>query len=70
MQDSLNLYRLPPSIEKTFEELNSNSVLNPVRPSADHTLEDAVKKAHENFAALNLIKDLCTLKSPTYFKLN
>ena len=54
-----------PSMEKTFEDLNSNSVLNPTKPSSDHTLEDAIKKACENFAALNSIKNSCTLKSPT-----
>ena len=54
-----------PSLEKTFKELNSNSVLNPTKPFVDHTLEDAIKKARENFAALISIKDSCTLKNPT-----
>ena len=54
-----------PSIEKMFEDLNNNGILNPATHSSDHNLEDAIKKARENFAALTSIKDSRTLKSPT-----
>ena len=40
------------SIEKTLEDLNKNSILNPTAHTGDHSLEEAIKKAHENFAAL------------------
>ena len=54
-----------PSMEKTFEDLNNTSILNPTTNPGDQTLEDAFKKARENFAALTSIKDSCTTKSPT-----
>ena len=54
-----------PSMDKTFEDLNNNSVLNPTTQPNDHSLEEAIKKAHENFAALTSIKDSRTIKSPT-----
>merc|ERR1712240_814574 len=43
-----------PSMEKAFEDLNNNSILN--HQNAEHNLEDAIKKALENFAALASIK--------------
>ena len=52
-------------MEKTFEKLNNNNILNPIKPSMDHTIKDAVKKAHENFSTLSAMKDSCTFKSPT-----
>ena len=52
-------------MDKTFEDLNNNSVLNPTTQPNDHSLEEAIKKAHENFAALTSIKDSRTIKSPT-----
>ena len=50
-----------PSMEKAFEDLNNNSILN--NQNAEHNLEDAIKKAHENFAALATIKDARTFTS-------
>ena len=47
-----------PSMEKTFKDLNNNSILN--HQNAEHNLEDAIKKACKNFAALASIKDSCT----------
>ena len=44
-----------PSMEKAFEDLNNNSILN--HQNAEHNLENAIKKARENFAALASIKD-------------
>ena len=43
-----------PSMEKAFEDLNNNSNLN--HQDADNNLEDAIRKARENFAALASIK--------------
>ena len=48
-----------PLREKTLKDLNNNSILN--HQHAEHNLEQAIKKAHENFAALTSIKDACTL---------
>ena len=50
------------SMEKTLEDLNKNSIPNPTAHPGDHTLEDAIKKARENFAALSSIKDSCKTK--------
>ena len=50
-----------PSMEKAFEDLNNNSILN--NQNAEHNLEDAIKKARENFAALASIKDARTFTS-------
>ena len=47
-----------PSMEKAFEDLNNNSILN--HQNAEHNLEDAIKKARENFAALASIQDART----------
>ena len=47
-----------PSMEKALEDLNNNSILN--HQHAEHNLEEAIKKAHENFAALTSIKDTRT----------
>ena len=47
-----------PSMEKAFEDLNNNSILN--HQNTEHNLEDAIKKACENFAALASIKDART----------
>ena len=46
------------SMEKAFEDLNNSSILN--HQNAEHNLEDAIKKARENFAALASIKDART----------
>ena len=46
------------SMEKAFEDLNNNSILN--HQHAEHNLEEAIKKARENFAALTSIKDTRT----------
>ena len=43
------------STEKAFEDLNNNSIIN--HQDADSNLEDAIRKARENFAALASIKD-------------
>ena len=47
-----------PSMEKAFEDLNNNSILN--HQNAEHNLEDAIRKARENFAALTSVKDAHT----------
>ena len=47
-----------PSMEKVFEDLNNNSILN--HQNAEHNLEDAIRKARENFAALTSVKDART----------
>ena len=47
-----------PSMEKAFEDLNNNSILN--QQNAEHNLEEAIKKACDNFAALTSIKDART----------
>ena len=52
-------------MEKPFEDLNNNSILNPTTQPNDHSLEEAIKKAHENFAALTSIKDSYTIKLAT-----
>ena len=44
-----------PSMEKAYEDLNNNSILN--NQNTEHNLEDAIKKARENFAALASMKD-------------
>ena len=44
-----------PSMEKAYEDLNNNSILNSQNP--EHNLDDAIKKARENFAALTSMKD-------------
>ena len=54
-----------PSMEKMFKDLNNNSVLNPTTHFSDHSLEEAIKKVREYFAALTSIKDSRTIKSPT-----
>ena len=55
--------RTSPSMEKTFEDLNNNSVLN--LQSSEHNFEEAIKKACENFAAITSIRDSRTIKTPT-----
>ena len=52
-----------PSMEKKFVDLSNSSILNP--HSSEHNLEEAIKKARENFAALTSIRDSRTIKSPT-----
>ena len=47
-----------PLMEKAFENLNNNSILN--HQHAEHNLEEAIKKACKNLAALTSIKDACT----------
>ena len=44
-----------PSMEKAYEDLNNNSILN--SQNQEHNLDDAIKKACENFAALTSMKD-------------
>ena len=44
-----------PSMEKAYEDLNNNSILN--TQGQQHNLDDAIKKARENFAALPSLKD-------------
>ena len=44
-----------PSMEKAYEDLNNNSILN--SQNQQHNLDDAIKKARENFAALTSLKD-------------
>ena len=44
-----------PSMEKAYEDLNNNSILN--SQNQEHNLDDAIKKARENFAALTSMKD-------------
>ena len=44
-----------PSMEKAYEDLNNNSILN--SQNQEHSLDDAIKKARENFAALTSMKD-------------
>ena len=44
-----------PSMEKAYEDLNNNSILN--NQNTEHNLEDAIKKARENFSALASMKD-------------
>ena len=44
-----------PSMEKAYEDLNNNSILN--SQNQQHNLDDAIKKARENFAALTSMKD-------------
>ena len=52
-------------MERTFEELNSDNNLNPVRPTVNLTVEEAVKKAHENFSAIDSMKKLRVFKPPS-----
>ena len=47
-----------PSMEKAFEDLNNNSILN--HQNVEHNLEDAIRKACEIFAALTSVKDART----------
>ena len=42
-----------PSMEKTFEDINNSGIFN---PSSDQALEEAMKKAKENYATLSTIK--------------
>ena len=42
-----------PSIEKTFKDINNSGIFN---PSSDQALEEAMKKAKENYATLSTIK--------------
>lgn len=44
-----------PSMEKTLEDLNNSSIFNPTS-SHDQPLEDAIKKARENYTTLSSIK--------------
>ena len=44
-------------MKKALEDLNKNSILNPTTNNGDHTLEEAIKKASENFAVPTSIKD-------------
>ena len=50
-----------PSMEKAYEDLNNNSILN--TQGQQHNLDDAIKKACENFATLTLLKDARALTS-------
>ena len=50
-----------PSMEKAYEDLNNNSILN--TQGQQHNLDDAIKKARENFAALKSLKDARVLTS-------
>ena len=50
-----------PSMEKAYEDLNNNSILN--AQGQQHNLDDAIKKARENFAALTSLKDARALTS-------
>ena len=45
-----------PSMEKTLEDLNNSSIFNPTTSSHDQALEDAIKKARENYSTLSSIK--------------
>ena len=45
-------------MEKAFDDLNNNSILN--HQHVEHNLEEAIKKARENFAGLTSIKDART----------
>ena len=51
-----NLESSVPSMEKTLEDLNNSSIFNPTTSSHDQALEDAIKKARENYATLSSIK--------------
>ena len=42
-----------PSMERTLEDLNNSSIFNPTSKQA---MEEAIKKARENYATLSLIK--------------
>ena len=42
-----------PSMEKTFEDINNSGILN---PSSNQALEEAMKKAKENYATVSAIK--------------
>ena len=44
-----------PSMEKAYKDLNNNSILN--SQNQEHSLDDAIMKARENFAALTSMKD-------------
>ena len=44
-----------PSMEKAYEDMNNNSILN--SQNQEHSLDDAIRKARENFAALTSMKD-------------
>ena len=45
-----------PSMERTLEDINNSSIFNPTTSSHDQALEDAIKKARENYATLSSIK--------------
>ena len=51
-----NVQASSPSMEKTFEDLNNSSIFNPTTSPGDQALEDAIKKARENYATLSSIK--------------
>ena len=55
-----------PSMERTFEELNSDNNLNLVRPTVDLTVKEAVKKFCENFSAIDSIKKSSMFKPPSW----
>ena len=50
-----------PSMEKAYKDLNNNSILN--TQGQQHNLDEAIKKARENFAALISLKDARALTS-------
>ena len=47
-----------PSMEKAFEDLNNNSIFN--HQQTEHNLEEAIKKARDNFAELTSIRNART----------
>ena len=52
-----------PSMEKVFDDLNNNIILN--QQHTENNLEEAIKKARENFAALTSIRDAHTFTPHT-----
>ena len=50
-----------PSMEKAYEDLNNNSILN--AQGQQHNLDDAIRKARDNFAALTSLKDARAITS-------
>ena len=50
-----------PSMEKAYKDLNNNSILN--TQGQQHNLDDAIRKARNNFAALTWLKDARGLTS-------
>ena len=50
-------------MEKVLGDLNNNSILN--QKHTENNLEEAIKKARENFAALTSIRDAHTFTPRT-----